>query len=66
MYQVYIVKSEGFQAKNLVGEYKDIDDAREKAESELAKNADVKYIIEQTKGNVDSYGELIATVIEQN
>ncbi len=66
MYQVYVIKSEGFQAENLVGEYREIDNAREKAESELAKNSDIKYIIKETKGSVDSYGELIATVIEQN
>lgn len=66
MYQVYIKQETGFESKKLVGEYKDFDKAQEKIEAELAKNKDIKYIIEETTGHVDSYGELLATVVEEN
>ena len=66
MYHVYIKTTSGFDSKKLVGEYGNIDKAYEKIESELAKNPEVKYILEETTGHVDSYGELLATVVEEN
>ena len=66
MYQVYIIKETSFESKDLIGEFKDIDKADEKIKNELAKNKDIKYVIEETDGCVDSYGNLIATVIEEN
>ena len=66
MYYVYIKKETGFESKKLIGEYKDVDKAYEKIENELAKNQDIKYVIEETTGHVDSYGELLATVIDEN
>jgi hypothetical protein len=66
MYQVYIKKETGFMAKNLIGEFEDIDKAYEKIENELAKNKDIKYVIEEISGHVDIYGELTTTVIEEN
>lgn len=66
MYHVYVVDESAFDPKKLVGEYKDIDKAHEKVQNVLVRNQDAKYIIEQTTGHVDSYGELIATVVEEN
>lgn len=66
MYQLYIIKKSGFQPKSLIGEFKDSDKAYERIEKELAKDKDTKYILEETCGDVDSYGELIATVVEKN
>ncbi len=66
MYQVYIKKDTGFDPKHLIGEFKDFDKASEKIQNELAKNKDLKYVIEETTGRVDNYGELIATVVEEN
>lgn len=66
MYYVYIKQDTGFESKKLVGEFNDIDDAYEKIEEELAKDKDIKYILEGTTGNVDIYGELISKVIEKN
>jgi len=66
MYQVYIKKETGFRSKDLIGEFKDIDKAYEKVETELAKNKDIKYVIEETTGHVDIYGELTVDVIEEN
>ena len=66
MYQVYIKKETGFRSKNLIGEFEDIEKAYEKIEAELAKNKDIKYVLEETGGHVDIYGELTVDVIEEN
>ena len=66
MYQVYIKKDSGFNSKDLIGEFKDIEKAYEKIENELAKNKDIKFVIEETTGHVDIYGDLTVTVIEEN
>jgi hypothetical protein len=66
MYQVYIKTETGFDSKKLLGEFDDIDDAYEKIETEQNKNKDIKYVIEETTGHVDNYGELISRVVEKN
>jgi len=66
MYYVYIKQDTGYDAKKLVGEFEDIDEAYDKVDEEIAKNKDVKYIIEKTTGHVDIYGELISKVVEKN
>jgi len=55
-----------FNPKKLLGEFSDLDNARLRLEKELAKDKDTKYVIEETTGHVDSYGELLTTVIEEN
>lgn len=64
MYQVYIKK--GTVLRNLIGEFKDFDKAEEKIEQELAKDKDIKYVIEETTGHVDIYGNLSTEIIEEN
>lgn len=66
MYQLYIKKETGFKAKTLAGEFEDIEKAYEKIENELAKNKDVKYVLEETTGHVNIYGDLTVDVIEEN
>lgn len=66
MFQVYFKEENSFNPKQLVGEFKDVDDAYAKVDAALEKNKDLKYIIEETDGHVDNYGELIPTVVEEN
>ena len=66
MYQVYIKTETGFDQKKLIGEFKDYDKAYETIEVELEKNKDLKYVIEETTGHVNIYGDLEVTVIEEN
>ena len=66
MYQVYIKKEKGFMSKDLIGEFNDIEKAYEKVSNELEKNKDIKYIIEETTGHVNIYGDLEITIIEEN
>ena len=66
MYQVYIKVETGFDPKKLIGEFREFDKACERADAELAKDKDIKYVIEETTGRVDNYGELIADVVKEN
>ncbi len=66
MYHVYIKKEKGFGSRTLIGEFNDYDKAQEKIEEELAKDKDLKYLIEETTGAVDVYGELIVDIVEEN
>jgi hypothetical protein len=64
MYRVLIETPTSFSAK-LIGEFENLDDAEEKAFAEKEKNPDVTWIIEETSGGFNSYGELLSTEIER-
>jgi len=66
MYQVYIKKETGYNEKKLIGEYRDFEKATEIVEAQLAKNKEIKYVIEETTGAVDGLGDLIARVVKEN
>lgn len=66
MYHVYVIDEAAFDPKKSIGDFSNLDDARKRLEREFNKNADTKYIIEETTGHVNSYGDLVATVIEEN
>ena len=66
MYQVYIIKDSGFNPKNLIGEFSDYDKACEKIETELAKDKELKYAIEEMTGAFNEYGEAITRVVKKN
>lgn len=66
MYHVYVIDETAFDPKKAIGDFSDLENARARVQRELAKDKDIKYIIEETTGHVDSYGELLATVVEEN
>lgn len=66
MYHVYVIDETAFDPKKHVGDFGNIDDARKRLEREFTKNPDTKYIIEETTGHVNIYGDLTAEVIEEN
>lgn len=66
MYHVYFIDESAFDPKKLIGDFSNIENAHARIEKELAKNKDTKYILEETTGHVNSYGDLVATVIEEN
>ncbi|HBG48404.1 MAG TPA: hypothetical protein DDW90_02635 [Cyanobacteria bacterium UBA9971] len=66
MYQVYIKTETGFDRRKLLGEYSDYAEVCEIIEAELAKNKETKYIIEETTGHVNIYGDLEISVIDEN
>lgn len=64
MYQLYIERKNGFSAK-LIGEYKELEDAQERAEKEKSADESIKYVIQETTGSFDSYGDLLTYVVEE-
>ncbi len=64
MFQVYIDKPSYFEAE-MVGEFKDLESAEAFAEKEKAADSEATYEIKETNGCVNSYGELIATVVKR-
>lgn len=66
MYHVYVIDETAFDSKKLIGDFSDIDNAHARLQKEIVKNKDVKYVIEETTGHFNSYGDLIATVVEEN
>lgn len=65
MFQVYTQKGREELTKTLVGEYKDYNEAMDKAEA-VIEGTDLRYIVEETNGCFNSYGDLIAEVIAES
>lgn len=65
MYHVYTEKNHSEFSRALVIETTDYDLALEKAEKAIAGKEGYNYIIEETDGSMNSYGELIATVVAE-
>ena len=66
MYHLYIIDEEAYEPKVAIGDYSSLDKAHARLDKEFAKNKDLKYIIEETTGSFNSYGDLIAEVVEEN
>lgn len=66
MYHVYTEKDYSEFSKTLVGEFTDLEDAMEKARKSIENRSDLRYIVEETDGHVNNYGELITTVIAES
>lgn len=66
MYHVYTEKNHSEYTRALVIETSDYDLAIEKAEKAIEGKPQLRYIIEQTDGSMNSYGDLIATVVAES
>ncbi len=66
MYHVYTEKNHSEYTRALVIETSDYDIAIEKAEKAIEGKPELRYIIEQTDGSMNSYGDLIATVVAES
>ncbi|MCM1010388.1 MAG: hypothetical protein NC390_05890 [Fusobacterium sp.] len=66
MYHVYTEKNHSEYTRALVTETSDYDVAIEKAEKAIEGKPELRYIIEQTDGSMNSYGDLIATVVAES
>lgn len=66
MYHVYTEKDYSEFSKTLIGEFTDLDLAMEKAKKAIENREDLRYIVEETDGHVNNYGELITTVIAES
>ena len=66
MFQVYTQEGNKTLTKTLVGEFKDYDEAMDRAEQSIEGKDGLKYIVEETNGCVNSYGDLIEEVIAES
>ena len=66
MFQVYTQKKGASLTKTLVKEFKDLEEAFECAEKSIEGKEDLKYIIEETTGHFNSYGELLVDVVAES
>lgn len=66
MFQVYTSTDKSELSKNLVGEFKEWDDAMDCAEQAIEGKKGIRYIVEETNGTVNSYGEQIPTVVAES
>lgn len=64
MFQVYIDKPSYYDAE-MVGEFKELEKAIEFAEAEKSKDSESSYIIEETNGSMNSYGEQISRIVKR-
>lgn len=65
MFQVYLQEGNKELTKTLVGEFKDYDEAMDKAEAVIEGKTGYKFIVEETNGCFNSYGDLVATVVAE-
>lgn len=66
MYHVYTEKDYSEFSKTLIGEYTDLEEAMEKARAAIENKPELRYIVEETDGHVNNYGEQIVTVIAES
>lgn len=66
MYHVYTEKNHSEFTRSLVIETPDYDLAMEKAENAIEGKPELRYIVEETDGSMNSYGELVATVVAES
>ena len=66
MFQVYTQQRGAELTKTLVKELKDLEEAFEIAEKAIDGKPELKYIIEETTGHFNSYGELLVDVVAES
>ena len=66
MYHVYTERNYSELSRTLLGEYQSLEDARANAKKAVAANPELNYIIEETEGHFNSYGDLVSTVVEES
>ena len=66
MYHVYTEKNRSDLTKTLIGDFKDYDEAMDAAEKAIEGKPELNYIVEETDGHFNSYGELVAEVVAKS
>lgn len=66
MFHVYVERNYSELSRNLLGEYMSLEEARTVAKKAVAENSELNYIIEETDGHFNSYGDLVSTVVEES
>ena len=66
MFHVYTQKRGASLTKTLINDFKDLEDAFDCAEKSIEGKPDLKYIIEETSGHFNSYGEQLVDVVAES
>lgn len=66
MYHVYTEKNHAKFSKSLIGDFKDYEEAMECAEKAIKNKPELSYIVEETDGHFNSYGDLVATIVAES
>ncbi len=66
MFQVYTKKRGSELSKIQVGEFSDLEEAFDCAEKAIENKPDLKYVIEETSGHFNSYGELLTETVAES
>ena len=66
MYHVYTEKNYSEITRTLIGDYKDYDEAMDAAEKAIEGKPELNYIVEETDGHFNSYGELVTTIVAES
>lgn len=66
MYHVYTERDYSEFSRSLVGEFTDLDEAKAAAQKAISEDESLNYIILETDGHVNNYGDLITTVVAQS
>ncbi len=66
MFHVYTQKKGAELTKTLIKDFKDLEEAFDCAEKSIEGKPDLKYIIEETTGHFNSYGELLADIVAES
>ena len=66
MYHVYTEKNYSEITRTLIGDYTDYDLAMDAAEKASEGKEGFNYVVEETDGHFNSYGELVAEVVAKS
>ena len=66
MFQVYTSTDKSEMSKTFIAEFKEWDDAMDCAEQAIEGKTGIRYIVEETNGTVNSYGDLLASVVAES
>lgn len=66
MYHVYTIKKGSELSKTLIKETKDFEEAMDTAVESVENNPELDYIVEETTGHVNSYGDLEVNIVSKS
>ena len=66
MFHVYTQQKGAELTKTLIKDFKDLEEAFECAEKAIEGKPELKYIIEETSGHFNIYGELLTDVVAES
>ena len=66
MFHVYTQKKGVELTKTLINDFKDLEEAFDCAQKAIEGKEDLKYIIEETSGHFNSYGEQLVDIVAES